>query len=85
MAWRAHDLDRGHFTHEQMKYFQAAAVWLCIQCEDVGAENGKRLALFAQDEKKVVHRIHAIHSARKSAKQQSTAAFDCLRQEINLV
>ena len=85
LTWRQHDLDRGHFTPEQKKYFQTEAVWLCTRCEDVGAENGKRLAHLAQDEQKVVHRIEAIHSDHPSAKRQSSTAFDGLRQVINLV
>ncbi len=85
MAWRTHDLDRGRFTPEQKKYFQTEAVWLCTRCEDVGAENGKSLAHLAQDEKKVLHRIHANHSSHKSAKRQPSAAFHGLRLVINLV
>ena len=56
-VWRQHDLDRGHLTAEQKKYFQNEAVWLCTRCEDVGSENGKKLAHKAQDEKLLVHRI----------------------------
>ena len=84
MTWREHDLDRGHFTPEQKKYFQTEAVWLCTRCEDVGAENGKRLAHLAQDEKKLVHQIQAKHSDHKDAKRQSSAAFDGLRRVVNL-
>ena len=50
-VWRQHDLERGHLTAEQKKYFQTEAVWLCTRCEDVGSENGKKLAHKAQDEK----------------------------------
>ena len=84
-VWRQHDLDRGHLTAEQKKYFQTEAVWLCTRCEDVGSENGKKLAHKAQDEKKLVHRIHARHSTHKAAKRQPSSAFDGLRQVINLV
>jgi hypothetical protein len=84
MTWREHDLDRGHFTPEQKKYFQTEAVWLCTRCEDVGAENGKRLAHLAQDEKKLVHQIRAKQSDHKYAKRQPSAAFDGLRQVIHL-
>ena len=60
-------------------------MWLCTRCEDVGSENGKKLAHKAQDDKLLVHRIHARHSAHKAAKRQSSSAFDGLRQVINLV
>jgi hypothetical protein len=83
--WRQHDLDRGHLSAEQKKYFETEAVWLCTRCEDVGSENGKKLAHKAQDEKLVVHRIHAKHSAHKAAKRQPSSAFDGLRQKIHLV
>ena len=84
-VWRQHDLDRGHFTAEQKKYFQTEAVWLCTRCEDVGSENGKKLAHKAQDEKLLEHQIHARHSTHKAAKRQPSSAFDGLRQVINLV
>ena len=84
-VWRQHDLDRGHLTAEQKKYFQTEAVWLCTRCEDVGSENGKKLAHKAQDEKLLIHRIHARHSTHKAAKRQPSSAFDGLRQVINLV
>ena len=80
-VWRQHDLDRGHLTAEQKKYFQTEAVWLCTRCE----ENGKKLAHNAQDENLLVHGIHARHSTHKGAKRQPSAAFDGLRQVINLV
>ena len=83
--WLQHDLDRGHLSSEQKEYFRTQAVWLCTRCEDVGAENGKRLAHKAQDEKLLVHRIHACHSAHKAAKRQPSSAFDGLRSIINLV
>ena len=84
-VWRQHDLDRGHVTAEQKKYFQTDAVWLCTRCEDVGSENGKKLAHKAQDEKLLVHRIHARRSTHKAAKRQPSSAFDGLRRVINLV
>ena len=43
-VWRRHDLDRGHLSVEQQKYFQTEAVWLCTRCEDIGRENGKQFA-----------------------------------------
>ena len=84
-VWRQHDLARGHLTAEQKKYFQPEAVWLCSRCEDVGSENGKTLAHKAQDEKLLIHRIHARHSTHKAAKRQPSSAFDGLRGVINLV
>ena len=84
-VWRQHDLDRGNLTREQKNYFQTEAVWLCTRCEDVGSENGKKLAHKAQDEKLLVHRIHARHSWHKAAKKHPSTAFDGLRSVINLV
>ena len=84
-VWWQHDLDRGHFSSEQKKYFQTEAVWLCIRCEDVGCEKGKTLAHKAQDEKLLVHRIQALHSSPKGAKSHPSSAFDGLRRVINLV
>ena len=84
-VWQQHDLDRGHLTSEQKEYFKPQAVWLCTRCEDVGCENSKRLAHKAQDEKLLVHRIHACHSQHKAAKRQPSSAFDGLRSFINLV
>ena len=82
---RQHDLDRGHLTADQKKYFKNEAVWLCTRCEDVGSENGKKLAHRAQDEKLLVHRIKARHSTHKAAARQPSSVFDGLRQVINLV
>ena len=82
--WRCHDLDRGHLSKEQKEYFDDKAVWLCARCEDVGARNGRKLAHMAEDEKKLVHQIHAIHS-RKTGKRQPSTAFEGLRPVINLV
>ena len=82
--WRCHDLDRGHFTDEQKRYFENEAVWLCARCEDVGGRNGRKLAHMAEDEKKLVHQIYAENSSKTARKQPSTA-FDGLRQVINLV
>ena len=48
-VWRQHDLDRGDLTREQQNYFQTEAVWLCTRCEDVGSEDGKKLAHKTQD------------------------------------
>ena len=42
-VWMLHDLDRGHLTDEQKKYFDEEAVWLCARCEDVGDRNGRKL------------------------------------------
>ena len=84
MHWKTHDLERGHFTKEQKKYFEDKAVWLCARCEDVGCRNGRKLAHMAEEEKKLIHQIHAEHSS-KSARKQSSNAFDGLRQVINLV
>ena len=67
-VWLRHDLDRGHLSAEQQKYFQIEAVWLCTRCEDVGRENGKQLAHKALDKKRPVHRIYVRHSSHKSAK-----------------
>ena len=60
-------------------------MWLCTRCEDVGSENGKKLAHKAQDEKLLVHWIHARHSTHKDAKRQTSSAFDGLRVVIHLV
>ena len=84
-VWRLHDLDRGHLTPEQKTYFEHEAVWLCTRCEDVGRENGRRLARRVHDEKLLVHRISARHSVHKAAKRQPSSAFDGLRPVINLV
>ena len=84
-VWRQHDLDRGHFTKEQINYFQTEAVWLCTRCEDVGSHNGRKLAEKAQDEKLLVHQIKAQHSKHKAANTQPSSVFDGLRQVINLV
>ena len=78
-------MERGHLTAEQKKYFQTEAVWLCTRCEDVGSENGKKLADKAQDEKLLIHRIHARHLSHKASTRQLSSAFDGLRGVINLV
>ena len=75
----------GHLTAEQNQYFQTEAVWLCTRCEDVGRENGKKLAHKAQDEKLPVHHINARHSNHRAAKKHPSTAFDGLRSVINLV
>ena len=82
--WLQHDLDRGHLNDEQKTYFENHAVWLCARCEDVGIRNGRKLAHLAEDEKKLVHQIHAEHSS-KSAKKLSSSSFDGLRRVVNLV
>ena len=82
--WREHDLDRGHLSDDQKKYFEDEAVWLCARCEDVGARNGRKLATMAETGKALVHRISAEHSS-KSARKQPSNAFDGLRPVINLV
>ena len=65
-------------------YFGNKAVWLCARCEDVGCRNGRKLAHMALDKQMLIHQILALHS-NKSARKQSTAAFDGLRPVINLV
>ena len=82
--WREHDLDRGHFNKEQKKYFEDHAVWLGGRCEDVGVRNGRKLARMAEDNKEIVHQIHARHSI-KSAKKHSSNAFGGLRPVVNAV
>ena len=82
--WREHDLDRGHFTEEQRQYFENEAVWLCARCEDVGLRNGRKLAHMAEDQKQVIHQIHAEHSS-KAARKLGATAFDGLRSVTNLV
>ena len=67
--WMQHDLDRGHLNEEHKTYFENHAVWLCARREDVGTRNGRKLAYSAEDEKKLVHQIHAEHSC-KSAKKK---------------
>ena len=84
--WQLHDLDRGHLDKQQTQYFEDQAVWLCALCEDVGERNGRKLAHMAQDEKKLIHQIHADHSRNsKSLKKSPSSAFDGLREVINLV
>ena len=85
-VWRLHDLkhDACHFDDQQKAYFETQAVWLCARCEDVGRRNGRKLAQAAEDEKILIHQIAAHHS-HKSARKQSSAAFDGLRRVINLV
>ena len=84
-SWRQHDLDRGHLSADQKRHFEDHAVWLCARCQDVGARNGRKLAFKAQDEKKLIHQVHAQHSQHKAAKRQPSSAFDGLRPVINLV
>ena len=84
--WMGHDLARGHLDMEQKQYFEDHAVWLCARCADVGERNGRKLAHMAQDEKKLIHQIHAEHSGNsKRMKRMPSSAFDGLRQVINLV
>ena len=82
--WRQHDLDRGHLNAEQKEYFETHALWLCARCEDVGTRNGRKLAHMAEDEKRLIHQIHAQHSSR-SGKKLSSAVFDGLRGVVHLV
>jgi len=82
--WRSHDLDRGNLSESEKTYFDCHAVWLCARCEDVGARNGRKLAHMAEDEKRLIHQIHAQHS-NKTAKRQPSSVFDGLRPVINLV
>ena len=84
--WRQHDLDRGHLSSEQKKYFEDKAVWLCARCEDVGARNGRKLAHMAEDDKALVHQIHAQHSGNsRTLKKLASSSFDGLRPVVNLV
>ena len=83
-VWRLHGLDRGHLTRGQKTYFDNAAVWLCTRNEDVGRENGRRLARRAQAEELIVRRASVRHSAHKAAKRQPSSALDGLRPAINL-
>ena len=83
--WSTHDVRHdGHFSKDQKIYFENKAVWLCARCEDVGCRNGRKLAHMAPDKQMLIHQILALHS-NKSARKQSTAAFDGLRPVINLV
>ena len=82
--WQGHDLDRGHLSMEQKKYFDEEAVWLCARCEDVGCRNGRKLAHMAEDGKQLVHEIRAENS-NKSARKKPSSAFDGLRDRIHLV
>ena len=82
--WREHDLDHGHFTAEQKEYFETDAVWLCALCEDVGKRNGRKLANMAEDNKELIHQIHAQHTS-KTARKHPSSAFNGLRSHVNLV
>ncbi len=82
--WRTHDLDRGHLSEEQKRYFDLHAVWLCARCEDVGGRNGRKLAHMAEDGKELIHQLPAQHSI-KSARKHNSAAFGGLRSVVNLV
>ena len=82
--WRTHDLDHGHLTEDQKKYFEDKAVWLCARCEDVGRRNGRKLSRLAEAGKELVHRIYAQHN-NKHAKKHPGTAFNGLRQVINVV
>ena len=64
--WQEHDLDRGHLSSEQKKYFDEEAVWLCARCEDVGCRNGRKLAHMAEEGKQLVHQIHAKTSSKRA-------------------
>ena len=59
--WMQHDMDRGHLSEVQKKYFEDCAVWLCARCEDVGSRNGRKLAHMAEDQQEIVHQIWAQH------------------------
>ena len=82
--WREHDLDHGHFTAEQKEYFETHAVWLCALCEDVGKRNGRKLAHMAEDNKELIHQIHA-HRSSKTGRKHPSSAFNGLRSHVNLV
>ena len=84
-AWMLHDLDRGHLSEEQKKYFEDEAVWLCARCEDVGARNGRKLREIVQQQRKVLHRIRADHQGSKHARKQPAKAFEGLRDVVHLV
>ena len=84
-VWLQHDLDRGHLSKDQKKYFEDEAVWLCARCEDVGQRNGRKLATMAEEGKRVVHQIKAEHQGSKHAKKQPSKAFEGLREVVNLV
>ena len=68
----------------EARYFEEEAVWLCARCEDVGSRNGRKLAHMAEDGKLLVHKISAEHSS-KSARKQTSQAFDGLRPVVHLV
>ena len=84
-----HDLDRGHLTQEQKRYFDEEAVWLCARCEDVGARNGRKLRTMVEQGCQVVHKIEAVHlgthSQQKRAKKCDSKVFEGLRDTVHLV
>ena len=87
--WMKHDLDRGHLTHEQKKYFDEEAVWLCARCEDVGARNGRKLRSIVEQQCQVVHKVEAVHhgtqSQQRRAKKCDSKTFEGLRDTVRLV
>ena len=59
--WMQHDLDRGHLTRDQKRYFDEEAVCRCARCEDAGARNGRKLRSMVEQDGQVVHKIEAVH------------------------
>ena len=88
-VWMQHDLDRGHLTQEQKRYFDEEAVWLCARCEDVGDRNGRKLRNMVDTFREVVHKIEAVHlgthSQQKRAKKCDSKVFEGLRDTVHLV
>ena len=88
-VWMQHDLDRGHLTQEQKRYFDEEAVWLCARCEDVGARNARKLRSMVEQDYQVVHKIEAVHlgthSQQKRAKKCDSKVFEGLRDTVHLV
>ena len=82
--WREHDLDRGHLNEEQRAYFDNEAVWLCVQCEDVGRCNEEYL-LKMKDENLMIHKIEAEHSRYKNARKEPSKVFDGLRSVVHVL
>ena len=70
---------------ERREHFENEAVWLCARCEDVGARNGRKLRQLVENDKQVLHRIHAVHQGPKSARKQPAKAFEGLRDVLHLV
>lgn len=88
-VWMQHDLDRGHLTKEQKRYFDQEAVWLCARCEDVGTRNGSKLRSMVEQDHQVVHKIDAVHhgtpAQQKRARKCASKVFEGLRDTVHLV